>query len=400
MGGRLRNLLSSCRSSVVLASALLLAGSVRADTWFPPRVESYSSADGAWRLTVTPRDIENPLAYFGDKVKGREPAGAVPGDTSTRARGSMAHLEHGKWRTVWEKSLLNEVSPVSAIVSPSGRTVTFDNWHSMGYGSHAIVIYDDHGKLVRAMSLEDFLPTDYIRALPRTVSSIHWGRDHRFSDDGHDVLLRVVVPEVVAQWPANADPQQYIDLAFDLATGGALPRDETAWSRALSSVKELNEHNDRIAAEQKARFIAPFTAPRSDHEQEWHEYLGEVFFRMDGDWGNGYPATAFIRLPKHADFAKSVNWLEEALSDDVRSNVVMVASPSQEHLVSVVAKVCADVAPGKLQGTRIYVAADDAHTAAIARALAPTGATYIQLDPEEPIPQRRERLVRYLQANP
>jgi hypothetical protein len=104
----LRNHLSRCQLIVVLASTLLLAGAARADTWFPPKVESYSSADGAWRLTVTPRDIESPLAYLDDKVKGREPAGAVPGDTRTRARGSMQHLADGKWRRVWEKALLNE----------------------------------------------------------------------------------------------------------------------------------------------------------------------------------------------------------------------------------------------------------------------------------------------------
>ena len=30
--------------------------------------------------------------------------------------------------------LVNEVSPVTALVSDSGNTITFDNWHSVGYG--------------------------------------------------------------------------------------------------------------------------------------------------------------------------------------------------------------------------------------------------------------------------
>jgi hypothetical protein len=78
---------------------------------------------------------------------------------------------------------------------------------------------------------------------------------------------------------------------------------------------------------------------------------------------------------------------------------VMIGSPSQDPLVSVLAKIFGDLSAGRLKGARIYVAADDAHTAAIARALAHTGAKYIQLDPEEPIPQRRERLIRYLKTH-
>jgi hypothetical protein len=396
----LRNHPTRCHLIAALASALLLAAAAHADTWFPPKVESYSSADGAWRLTVTPRDIESPLAYFDDKVKGREPAGAVPGDRSTRARGSMEHVQNGKWRRVWAGPLLNEVSPVSAIVSPSGRTVTFDNWHSMGYGADAIVIYDDRGKLVRAMSLEDFLPGDYIRALPRTVSSIGWGRDHRFSADGRHAILRIVVPEIATQSPSTSDERQFIELGFDVATGRALAPEAAAWSRALASVKALNEHNDSLAAEAKARFIAPLTAPKSEDEWQWHQYLDEAFFRVDGDWDSGYPTTQVIRLPLQADSAKSITWLEEALRDDERGGVVMIASPSQEQLVSVVTKVFANLSRGRLRGTRIYVAADDAHTAAIASALAPTGAKYIQLDPQEPIPQRRARLIGYFKTHP
>jgi len=120
--------------------------------------------------------------------------------------------------------------------------------------------------------------------------------------------------------------------------------------------------------------------------------------RLDPDWEKGYALTNVIRLPQHQDAAKSITWLEEALRDDQLRGVVMIACPSQDHLVRIVAKVFADLSSGELKGTRIYVAADDAHTAAIARALAHTGAQYIQLDPAEPIPQRKERLDRYLEA--
>jgi len=45
------------------------------------------------------------------------------------------------------------------------------------------------------------------------------------------------------------------------------------------------------------------------------------------------------------------------------------------------------------------VAADDAHMSAVRAALAHTGAKVIQLDIDDPIPQRKERLERYLRNN-
>ena len=53
---------------------------------------------------------------------------------------------------------------------------------------------------------------------------------------------------------------------------------------------------------------------------------------------------------------------------------------------------------GWLKQARVYVVVDDAHTTAVARILAPTGATYIQLDPGKPIPQRKERLDAYMES--
>lgn len=88
-----------------------------ADIWPLPETTAYLSADRSWRLTVIPRELESQLAYFRDKVDGREPAGAASGNQQKRARGIMEHLEQGQWRVVWDKPLLNEVSPADAVAA-------------------------------------------------------------------------------------------------------------------------------------------------------------------------------------------------------------------------------------------------------------------------------------------
>jgi hypothetical protein len=75
---------------------------------------------------------------------------------------------------IWNKRLVNEIAPVNAIVSNDGKTVvTFDNWHTVGYGPGDMVIYDSIGELVKSYELEDISPfptNDYAT----TISSRWW----------------------------------------------------------------------------------------------------------------------------------------------------------------------------------------------------------------------------------
>ncbi|MEO5829797.1 MAG: hypothetical protein ABIQ36_04440 [Rhodanobacter sp.] len=366
-----------------------------ADSWMPPTPKTYTSDDGTWRFTVTPRAINSPLAFFEDKVANHKNAGGIPGNLQKQAQGFMEHRQHGQWQAVWNRPLLNEVGPVSAIVSPTGQAVTFDNWHTMGYGKDAVVIYDRDGKPVRAMALDDFLPTVWVDALPRSVSSIWWGSGHHFSADGKQLVLQVVVPSL-KQTAGDFDKAEHCDLAFDLASGRAIPPAAEGWAHAMASAEAVDARNRIEAAKAEAAFISPLTAPHSAVDQDWHGYLVEAFFRLDPEWQDGWPATNVLRSPQRDDYQASVGFLRDALHDDSsRHGALMIASPSQDNLVKVLSELTPAVPLGWLKHARVYVVADNAHTKSVAKALARTGATYIQLDPDKPIPQRKARLDRY-----
>lgn len=377
--------------------ALLLAVPAFADSWLPPSVRSYSSANGEWRLTVYPRGLTSQLDYFKDKVDGKPNAGGVPGDSQASPIGHMERKHGGRWQTVWKMPLVNDVSPVEAVVSNDGMTVTFDNWHSVGWGDDVVVIYATDGTHVRKLGLSEFLPKHYINAVPRSVSSIHWRGDPRIDEAKRELVIPVVVPSADDE-ATHADKERFVDVRFLLADGSLVPLEGEAWAQANATALKADARRKQLQEEERQWFIAPLAAPRDGETSEWHRYLVDAYFRVDPEWEDGYPATNVAPLPNDPQFKLLTGYIGDALVDEMNADgVIMIASPSQEVLVNVLQQQAKRAKPGSLAMARVYVAADHAHMPAVQAALAHTGADVIQLDVDTAIPQRKERLERYLQ---
>jgi hypothetical protein len=142
--------------------------------------------------------------------------GRVPRPATLSLRLSLPHQPLPTPGCCRKPPLLNDVSPVDALVSSTGQAVTFDNWHSVGHGSDTVVIYDAQGNVVRALALHDFLPDDYIGALPHSVSSLHWGGEHCITGGDRRLVLRVAVPPLGFRRDAE---REYVDVVVDLASG-------------------------------------------------------------------------------------------------------------------------------------------------------------------------------------
>jgi hypothetical protein len=369
----------------ILASSVALA-----DSWMPPRQEAYYSRDFRLRFTVTPRDLENQLAYFEDKVAGKEPARQRAGSSQTTARGILERLgENGQWVVVWDRRLVNDVAPVSALVADAGAyVVTFDNWHAVGRGDHVAVIYGRDGTLIRSLALADIVPEFYIKALPRSVSSVHWSGEHRISGDR--LILKIVVPSE----ERHTQNLTYVDRVLDLASGGILSSDDSSWRNALDQARQVAEVRQVEEAAARARFIAPLLGPNNHDEGEWHLYLVEAYFRIDPNYPNGYPNVQVLRSPNVANYQASEGWLCDAFISR-HAPVLMIASPaSPENLLLVLPHCLGRVPHGSLSAKRIYVAVPRAYYERAGALLEPTGAQIVPLDPTTPIPQRRERLDR------
>lgn len=384
---RLRDLFGLALSVALVVTA----PAAHADTWTRATTQQYTSADGAWRLTVEPRDLTGNLAYFRDKVEGKEQPGGVAGDARTTATGIMEHGVSGRCRRVWQRALLNDVAPVSAVVTNGGRVITFDNWHSTGYGSNAVVIYNMRGAPLRRLSLPDFLPRDYVIALPRSVSSLHWRGAPRALADGR----RVAVPVVVPLHSTEYDDLQHVDVVSDLVSGVVSIPPDRVWRPVLAQASAALTSQRAEQAAWERRFLQPARAPVNGDERGWHEYLEDAFSRLDLDPRDRSPTIKVLRIPTAPDYDASARAMRDALREARVDGTFMLGSPSQTGLLDFLEEEALSMHAGTLTVLRIYLALDDTRFARAKAILETRGAEPIQLDPARSIPQRAERLREY-----
>lgn len=177
--------MSQVLAFLAIALIALTPLKVKADSWALPGAEKYTSESGSYSFTVEPLPLDSQLSYFEEKSKGN----ADVGSESEYPKGRLASRSGD---VLWERKLVNEISPVSAQVSADGSyVVTFDNWHSVGYGSDVVVIYGHSGNLIRKLSLEDIVGAERASEFPRSVSSIWWSGDHRLESE--EILALSVV---------------------------------------------------------------------------------------------------------------------------------------------------------------------------------------------------------------
>ncbi|KQS03114.1 hypothetical protein ASG11_01565 [Sphingomonas sp. Leaf357] len=274
-----------------------------------------------------------------------------------------------------------------ALVRDDGEyAVTFDDWHGTGYGPNAAVIYGAGGKLVRALALSDVVPSDYIKALPHSVSSIHWRSVPRFSSDGQKVIVPVVIPG--KNFVSNTAT---IDLAVDLVDGRVSPVNPGAWDAAQATARKVLAAQVAYEASAKAAFLAPLLGPKANAEREWHGYLREAVGRLIGD--DETPSTTVLRLPGADDYAVSETWVHDALTESYADKVAL-ASLSEPNLVAVLKKVISKLPGRSLSKVTAFIAVSDQNWPEVAAVMQRSGAKIVQLDPLTAIPQRPERIAR------
>lgn len=375
---------------VSAAVALVVAAPAVADSWLPATRATYVSPDGRSRLTVVPRDLESNLAYFEDQVDGTVPAGQQPGGERS-ARGLLERQVGGRWQAVWDKPLLNDVAPVSALVANGGAyVVTFDDWHSTGLGDHVVVIYRGDGSLVRSFTLSDVLPADYVRALPGSVSSLWWGGKHALSPDGQRVVLKVVVPDARGMRLRQRD---FVDVAIDLASGTVTIPDVAAWSRALATVAPIAARAKAEEARDRAVTIAPLAAPTTSVERDWTRYLYQARGRLAPRLSARLGSSHVLPAPASADHADEARQIRNMLiKGDAPDDLAFAAPTAPEALARVLSDAASAVPAGRLKGYRLFVALPAALQPAVRAALAPSGAELFLFDPAAPLPQREEVL--------
>lgn len=206
------------RLLLILFLILTASSFAWADTWALPKKETVCSQNKKFCFKVIPKKLKNQLEYFEDKVAGKENAGVDDRVQKNLARGIFYRRDdNGALRKRWEIKLVNEVAPVSILVSDAGdHVVTFDNWHSVGYGDDVVVIYEGStGRLIKKLGLTDFLTEHDVSQLSHSASSIWWGGRHLF-DREHGTLVLQVAKNGRSHGESGAD---FFPVRIELSSG-------------------------------------------------------------------------------------------------------------------------------------------------------------------------------------
>jgi len=205
---------------VLITLGGIASTNVKADSWKLPSKKKYCSANKRYCVEVSPKKLESQLKYFQDKVDDRPNAGALEGLKDNHPTGTVyARRKLAGYSRKTTFQLLNEVSPVSAVVSNNGEYfVTFDNWHSVGYGDDVVVIYRTDGTVIKKFGLEDLFTEGDIETFSRSTSSRNWGDDH-YIDDAKSILVLRAVSNGRSYYDADA---KFYELKIELVTGRPL----------------------------------------------------------------------------------------------------------------------------------------------------------------------------------
>ena len=164
----------------ILAALAICAASLQADSWPAAQRTEIFSEDGKRFVRITPGES------YGDTIGF---AGAE--------KGKYAHAElferapDRSFRLAADFDLVNPVAPVDALLSNSGRLITFDNWHNAGYGK-VVAIYSAEGELVKAYELEELYSAEALTDVQASVSSRWWRcKPQGWSDPTEQTLVYV-----------------------------------------------------------------------------------------------------------------------------------------------------------------------------------------------------------------
>ena len=187
-----------CRFAVCLFP---LAFAAHGDDWPGPQIRERFSLSREFMVRVSPGSSWGDTVGFKGSAKGPYASAEFYRRDQTRS-----------YRFLKEITLLNPVAPVDFLVTDSGRLVTFDNWHNVGYGKVA-VFYGPDGSVLRAYTLLDLFTTAEISRFEQTMSSIWWHRAFAFPQDGQPPLMKGQKTLCIATGIKNHD------VDFDLDTG-------------------------------------------------------------------------------------------------------------------------------------------------------------------------------------
>lgn len=171
------------RTISIILFLFVIIFQVKADTWEDARTMFFYSENKTFMLKVVPLTIPEKMYKANYERLKRKKKLSDKDTTIIPCTGTLYKITATDTSVVWERKLINRECPVSAIISNDGSSVvTFDKWHSIGYGFDVMVVYNELGDLKKRFQLEDIslFPINDYRS---SISSLYWCCGKKFKDN-------------------------------------------------------------------------------------------------------------------------------------------------------------------------------------------------------------------------
>ncbi len=141
------------------------------------------------------------------------------------------------------------------------------------------------------------------------------------------------------------------------------------------------EDTDEVQEGAVATAPAPLTAPTTDDDAAWGEYLTEVVRRNLGGVANS-PYLYYLPAESTPGFEGEYDRLLDKSKVDIArgilaGNMLAFGSPASSKMADLIIASFADVDPGSMEGVRVLFIGDAADNQRVQEALAPSGVSYV-----------------------
>ncbi|HEU4812853.1 MAG TPA: hypothetical protein VFS99_01320 [Xanthomonadaceae bacterium] len=141
------------------------------------------------------------------------------------------------------------------------------------------------------------------------------------------------------------------------------------------------EGTDEAPEDAVATAPVPLTAPTTDDDAAWGEYLTEVVRRNLGGISNS-PYLYYLPAESTPGFEGEYGRLLEKSQVDIArgilaGNMLAFGSPASSKMADLIIASFADVDPGSMEGVRVLFIGDAADNQRVQEALAPSGVAYV-----------------------
>jgi len=179
---------------------LLVSQMIMADEWNKAYRKTYTSQNGIYELVIEPtyipknyeKEIQkrkmNPEKYHNRPMKDS----IIP----CHARLYKKTKNIGLPDLVWEKELVNPISPYEAMITNDGKyVITFDDWYNLGFGENVMVVYGENGELLKQYRLHEItnIPENQLSV---SVTSIWWYFGHETYSENPDKVKILIIYNV------------------------------------------------------------------------------------------------------------------------------------------------------------------------------------------------------------